>query len=318
MDCQSDIERALSCPAADAPELDVTGIDIGTINLAFCRIRICTGQPVIVWWQVIDLLGLEGGIARDACANLHKCLKPYLQCFQDCPLFAIEQQPDFAGTMKNVAHGIVAYLHTVTTAQCQTFMSSAQNKLKPFPEAVKEDYGDRKESAVEIMGGVIERRMQELVGESIESSRHQHFSTWFSGLKKKDDAADAWLHAYYTLLKQKIKPYQGNKPKTLSQMSKKQLEAELKKRNLPHSGNMEKLKKRLKVAKDGESGISSKSITQLRAELEKLNLDSTGPKKELVIRLYHATKKVKRPTKKVKRKSSRDHSPEKAIFRSIK
>ena len=308
MNCHTDIERALSCPPADAPELDVTGVDIGTIHLGFCRIRICAGRPVIVWWQVIDLLGLEGGIARDACANLHRCLQPYLQCFQDCPLFAIEQQPDFAGTMKNVAHGIVAYLHTVTTVQCHTFMSSAQNKLKPFPEAKKKEYDDRKESAIEIMESVIEQRMQELVGENIEVGRHQYFATWFSGLKKKDDAADAWLHAYYTLLKQQVKPYQGNKPKTLSQMSTKQLQAELKSRGLPHSGTKTQLKARLKEAKAGESGRTKLTLTQLREELQRLGLNSTGSKVELAQRLYQAQHSKK--TKKTKLKT-RDRSPEK-------
>jgi len=286
-----------TAPAADAPELDVTGIDIGTINLALCRMRICSGRPVVVWWQVVDLLGLDGGIARVACANLHRCLQPFLPYFSDCPLFAIEQQPRDNGTMKNVAHGLVAYLHTVSTAAggCQTFMSAAQNKLKPFGSAETETYEERKASAVRIIG----ERLQELVAEGCEPARHAAYAEWYAGLAKKDDAADAWLHAYYALERQQVKPYQSDKPKTLSQLSNVQLQEELRRRGLTVSGTKAQLRQRLKLARSGEAGRTRLTLTQLRAALDELGLSADGSKADLAKRLYEA-KRPKARTKKAK------------------
>jgi hypothetical protein len=280
-------------PEADSPELDVTGIDIGTINLAFCRIRICGGQPRIIWWQVVDLLGLGGGIAREACANLSRCLKPFLPFFANCPLFAIEQQPSFNGPMKCVAHGLVAYLHTVSTnAQCETFMSAAQNKLRKFTGLGKETYDDRKITAIEIL----QTRLKEAIAAGSEKAE---WLSWFESLKKKDDAADAWLHAFYALEKQQIKPYSSHKVKTISQLSTKELQQELSSRGLTKSGTKSDLKKRLKIAKDGEAGRSGLSPTELRAALAELGLPLEGTKVQLVKRLYQAQSMKKRKAKKM-------------------
>lgn len=271
-------------PSPDSPELDVTGIDIGTINLAFCRIRVCNGHPRIMWWAVVDLLGLGGGIAREACANLARSLRPHLHQFSDCPLFAIEQQPHFNGPMKNVAHGLVAYLHTVSTLEnCETFMSAAENKLRKFTGMVTETYEDRKASAIEIL--------TERLGAAVELGHEERrWLDWFQSLKKKDDAADAWLHAYYALEKQAVKPYNSNKPKTISQLNVKELQLELSGRGLVKSGTKAQLRKRLKVARDGEAGRSGMSLAELRAALTDLGLDVDGNKADLVKRLYQAQK----------------------------
>jgi hypothetical protein len=101
------LRLAQSCPAPDDGALDVVGVDIGTINLALCRLRLVGGRPVVVWWQLIDLLGLERGIARDACAAIPSALAPHLPCFADCGFFAIEQQPFNNPCMRMISHALI-------------------------------------------------------------------------------------------------------------------------------------------------------------------------------------------------------------------
>jgi hypothetical protein len=294
MSLQEQIAAAQCCPAAEPGGeghslLDVVGIDIGTINLALCRLRWVQGQPVVVWWQLIDLLGLERGIARDACAALPRCLAPYLPCFADCQFFAIEQQPHTNPTMCKVSHALIAYFHTINP-ECETYISSASNKLRPFAEAQTDTYDQRKASAQAIVG----RLLNETIKANIEPERHIQFGRWFAALKKRDDAADAYLHAYYSLRQRQLP--RRIKAKTTGSLNAKQLQEELRERGLPVSGKKQELRERLRTAKAGESGKTKLSVKQLREELTARGLEATGTKVELAKRLY-AAQSTRRPAR---------------------
>jgi len=275
---------------ADAGHLDVMGVDIGTINLALCRMQMCNGQPRIVWWAVIDLLGLDSGIAKDACAAIPKALAPYLAYIADCPLFAIEQQPFYNTTMRMVAHGLLTYFHTVSTVDCATFMSAAQNKLKPFAQAKIDSYEERKASAIKIVAQQLNEQAK------LEVPGVREWALWYAALAKRDDAADAWLHCYYALLRQQTKPYQANPTKTLGKLTIKQLQDQLRQRGLPISGTKLELRQRIREAKAAESG-KPPTLAALRKKATAAGLDATGTRKELESRLHQLSKKHKSPKK---------------------
>lgn len=328
------IRRLKAAPPPDRPELDVTGVDIGFVNLSLCRLRICAGKPTVVWWVLIDLLGLEQRIARAACANIPRCLRPFEVCFSDCPLIAIEQQPSFNGPMKNVAHGLLTYFHTVTSLEpsCQVIMSAAVNKLKMFPKTTSDieptvvdenqtddaAYEERKEDAIEATSNLLEEWIQDLTilleEKPAELERLQFYKSWFDSLVKKDDAADSLLHAYYALHKQTTEPRRNeNSGNRLAKLNIQQLQAQLKEFGLPISGTKAVLKARLRKAKSAASGKTSQTLTELRSELETLGLDTTGTKKELVLRLFQAQTEQrllkKSKPKKTAQVKPRDRSP---------
>lgn len=330
------VQRFRNSLPADAPELDVVGVDIGFVNLGLCRLRICNGRPTIVWWVMIDLLGLQERIARAACANLPRCLRPYEVCFNDCPLIVIEQQPQNNPSMRNVAHGLLTYFHTVTRTEphLQVVMSAAVNKLKLFharqnntvsiagPSAIPNDnltttveshieenaddaYEGRKEDAIEFTTLLLNEWSESLAQDPAELERLTWFKSWFNSLEKKDDAADSLLHAYYALHKQILSPRKPEAVGKLAKLNIAQIQAQLKEFGLPTSGTKAVLKARLRKAKSEAAGRSSRSLTELRAELAKLNLDTTGSKKELVVRLSEAQTLARKAKKMGKAKSSK-------------
>jgi hypothetical protein len=302
MDAATSIELMRSAPKADEG-LDVTGIDIGTLNLGLCRMRMCQGRPVVVWWTVIDLLGLENGIAKDACAAIPNALRPWLECFADCPQFAIEQQPFYNTTMRMVAHALITYFHTVSTVAAgpNTFMSAAQNKLKPFEEAEIESYAGRKASAVRAVATML----NDAVRDGIEVERHTAYAKWFAAMKKRDDAADAYLHAYYALVKPKRTAAKTSN--ALGKLSVKQLQEQLRERQLPVSGKKQELRERLRAAKQAEKPLT---LPTLRKKLKELGLETRGTREELEARLPKPE-----PTKK---KRVRDASPKPAVKKRAK
>lgn len=280
------------CPAADESPtgygpLDVMGIDIGTHNLAMCRLRFIDNRPIVVWWQMIDLIGLERSIARDACAAIPTALEPFAYCINDCPFFAIEQQPHFNPTMVSVSHALITYFHTVNK-HCETYISSAQNKLRPFREAATETYDQRKDSAQSIVG----KMLNDTLAAGVLVERTTYFAKWFVQLKKRDDAADAFLHAYYSLLQRK-KPMKA-KTQTIGSLTIKQLQEQLRDRNLPISGKKSELRERLRTAKAGEKGRTKLTMAELKTELKSMGLDTMGTKQDLARRLYEAQSKPKK------------------------
>lgn len=263
--------------------MDVLGVDVGMKNLALCRLQQVNGKTMVVWWQMIDLLQGEKATAPNACVTIPSRLNPHLADFGTVNCVAIEQQPQFNTPMQNVAHGLMTYFKTVCP-DAQVYMSAATKKLKPF-DAETETYDDRKKSAETIVAELLTDWIKS--GHQVE--RHTQFAKWFTSLPKRDDAADALLHAYVAL-EDLTKPLKKPK-KTVATLCVEQLKDELRARGLKVSGTKPELRKRLKAAKSAEEGRSGKSVTELRSELSALGLDSTGSKSELVKRLYEASKK---------------------------
>lgn len=203
--------------------------------------------------------------------------------------------------MKNVCHGLITYFHTINPS-CETYISSASNKLRPFEEAKCDTYAQRKDSAELIVA----RLLNEAVRDRIEADRHLGYAKWFAALKKRDDVSDAYLHAYYGLLL-RGKPVK-KKATTVGSMTTNQLKEQLKARGLAVSGKKSVLADRLRTAKAQEAGRTSKTVPQLKQELIALGLETTGTKADLAKRLFAAQKPLK------KAKAKREASPKRLVI----
>jgi len=85
--------------------------------------------------------------------------------------------------MRMVAHGLLTYFHTVSTVDCATFMSAAQNKLKPFAEAKIDSYEERKASAIKIVAQQLNEQAK------LEVPGVREWALWYAGVSPGKAAA---------------------------------------------------------------------------------------------------------------------------------
>jgi len=192
---------------------DAIGIDIGIKNLALCRLQVeeVNGRDEyrIAYWNVVDLIGLEKNMPRLACEGIPNVLAVDAESVRTCTNIVIEQQPHFNVTMRIISHALITYFHTLWRedgVEGETKISSASNKLKPFQEAGAETkYAERKRNAVNACATLIDTMVREARahGDLESAQRHTELAKWYVALDKRDDAADALLHAYYWLFTQR-------------------------------------------------------------------------------------------------------------------
>lgn len=228
----------------DIPEQDALGIDIGMKNLALCRLHVTImgSKPHwrISYWDVVDLTGLDKNLPRLACESIPRTLASSYESFKDCKHIVIEQQPHTNVPMRIVSHALITYFQTCclyNTAEdftVDTIISSASNKLKPFEEANTKNYYQRKKSAVQECAKLLNAMVLSMKGTAYEQ-QHIEYAKWFAQLGKRDDAADALLHAYYWLdkrftteLKKQQRVLQRQHKQRQKQKEKEEIQAERK------------------------------------------------------------------------------------------
>lgn len=228
----------------DLPEQDALGIDIGTKNLALCRLHVTIlgSRPHwrISYWDVVDLRGLDKNLPRLACESIPTTLSSGYESFKDCKHIVIEQQRNTAVPMRIVSHALITYFQTCCLYNTEedftveTIISSASNKLKPFEDANTKNYYQRKKSAVQESAKLLNAMVLSMAGTAYEQ-QHIEYAKWFAQLDKRDDAADALLHAYYWLdkrykveLKKQQRIIQRQQRQRQKQKEKEEIQAERK------------------------------------------------------------------------------------------
>jgi len=178
--------------------MKVVGCDVGIRNLGLCMLD--TETNTIQHWHVLDVLGEKNATKT----SIEECVNCMLQALgqldwwttlSEEDLVAIESQP--VGRMatgnikcKCISHAIQSFVRLRTVARC-TFVNPKTKVgaeiLAKFggveltgDENVKKRYKIHKKAAVDTV--------QTLVNTG-------PWSTWYNALKKKDDAADAYLLA---------------------------------------------------------------------------------------------------------------------------
>lgn len=164
------------------------GFDIGTRNLAICRIA----EPntlAITHWTVVDL-GI--GTLTDQIGRLPDLLNA-LEMFQSDDMYAIEMQPPQRmynrvthGPNRSVAMCLMTYLRT-RFAKCSVTFQHAGCTDKVIDETPGGSYKEKKLRA--IMGAKT----------LLIDTQQRHWLNVYMATGKRDDLADAFLHATYRI-----------------------------------------------------------------------------------------------------------------------
>ncbi len=194
----------------------IVGIDIGIRNLAFCVLSYdccCAAdssvdgnqnsqiKPAIETWEVIDILQ-DNGIRRKRARHLNRVLLCRLigasmskreHLWKQARTIVVESQPATGGAL--VAQTVLMWFHQM---KYDIVSQHASMKLKlnlnmitnsPPTEVVassKNTYHQRKKRAVALVNWIIDEKFIQINSDNL---------TLWRSTKKKDDLADACLHA---------------------------------------------------------------------------------------------------------------------------
>ena len=179
--------------------MKVVGCDVGIKNLGLCMID--TETNVIEEWHVLDVLGEKNATKT----SIEDCVRYMLIALKKLSwwetltaedLVAIESQP--VGRMatgnikcKCISHAIQSFVQLQTVARC-TFvnpktkvgaeiLATIGGAMGGGDDNVKKRYKIHKQAAVATVQTMV--------------NKDGKWAEWYNGLKKKDDAADAYLLA---------------------------------------------------------------------------------------------------------------------------
>lgn len=179
--------------------MKVVGCDVGIKNLGLCMID--TETNVIEQWHVLDVLGEKNATKT----SIEDCVRYMLIALKELSwwetltaedLVAIESQP--VGRMatgnikcKCISHAIQSFVQLQTVARC-TFvnpktkvgaeiLATIGGAVGGGDDNVKKRYKIHKQAAVATVQTMV--------------NNDGKWAEWYNGLKKKDDAADAYLLA---------------------------------------------------------------------------------------------------------------------------
>lgn len=185
----------MQTPAAAPPPPRVLSVDVGISNLCCCLLTRPPGPPQrpefrIARWDIINLGTCDIGGACEALAP--KLLElPYLD---EADVVLIEQQTAFNTKMKVMSHAIQSFFVTrralLGSARPEVAFISPRRKLQvyagpPIAVTAKNEYKANKKRAIE--------HCKSLIAEDPLALK------FLMGLRKKDDAADAFLQGAFYL-----------------------------------------------------------------------------------------------------------------------
>ena len=174
--------------------------DIGSRNLAFCllSVNMDTGKFSIHRWGIFDLKENGSSTIQQITIELYKKLYNTLWPLDDYDI-VIEQQPTSlrATTMKCISHAIqMFYLVEQREITFQSGLSKLKAYTGPCPDICptpKSKYLLNKQTAIVHTDCILKQQGQ------------QNWLQTFHAQRKKDDLADAFLHAAY-YLQRRFKP----------------------------------------------------------------------------------------------------------------
>ena len=199
-------QQRIKSDKSDTCQRYIIGIDVGLRNLAMCAIGQCSdGSTHIVNWQMYDCLGMKDAkkLSISECVDLVIARLRTVQLLNVPPqIIAIEQQPvgrAVSGNirMKCVSHALQAILSVQYPDAEIVFVNP---KLKFAQQLVQERMGDSLQAAtVEEKKQTSKQRYavhKKLTAQMVQQVvAGTSFEDWYNQLKKKDDAADAYLIA---------------------------------------------------------------------------------------------------------------------------
>ena len=188
---------------------DVVGVDVGKANLGVCRLKLLgfNGRKIRVH---IDFWAVRECRAGTQFAQVFSDLIGSLDERQHV---VVEQQSRNSTNLVAMADAILATFSAVSSLRqghsytCK--LVSAANKLKPFEgqgfefdahigNAERDGYRARKDSAEKILTFLLEEMLDDAQahGDELRLAELEQFIQWYASLRKRDDAADSFLHAF--------------------------------------------------------------------------------------------------------------------------
>jgi hypothetical protein len=187
----------------------VIGVDIGIRNLSMCIIESQAGGGIHgslldkahaalassgrLEWKSAELCSANKNANRCSHVTMLDGLVSFLDCqielFEWATHIVIEAQP--AARMKMIAAGLYTYIRRLRGPHVTILFQPARRKLAwgaelaiYAPDVKQSTYSERKKGAVSLMTRLL-----------VDSITHADKITLMNSMRKKDDAADSFLHA---------------------------------------------------------------------------------------------------------------------------
>ena len=200
-------QQRMDSNSASIHQRYIIGIDVGLRNLAMCAIGQCAdGTTHIVNWQMYDCLGMKDAkkLSISECVDLVIARLRTVRLLNVPPaIIAIEQQPVGRAVssnirMKCVSHALQAILSVQYPDANIVFVNP---KLKFAQQLVQERMGDSQQADTGAEEKKQTSKQRYAAHKKLTAQMVQQvvvgtsFEDWYLRLKKKDDAADAYLIA---------------------------------------------------------------------------------------------------------------------------